>query len=166
MHVTSMFWPDIKSQIILEYRFRLKWTKRSLRTNPNAVKTRQTPAFRQEEAQDSLPEEDGGGWPTWQADRPTRSADLACGPHRLNFATCCLLTGCSRRFCKLHPVAPCYKYKGGWRIGHTHTTLTSPLLFTSCIVCRLSGDYEKSRSLRVSGSAREFWYGFISSSLL
>ena len=70
LQVTSTLWPDIKSQKISEYRFSLKWTKCSLRTNPNAVKTRQTPTFRQEEAQDSLPEEDGGGWPTWQADRP------------------------------------------------------------------------------------------------
>ena len=98
MQVASTLWPDIKSQKISERRFRLKWTKCSPRTNTNAVKTRQAPAFKQEEAQDSLPEEDGGSWPHWQADRPTRSADLAYGPHRLIFDAWQLLTGSQGRF--------------------------------------------------------------------
>ena len=113
MLVASTLWPDIKSQKISERRFRLKWTKCSLITNSNSVKTRQAPAFRQEEAQDSLPEEDGGSCSPGQADRPTRSAKLARGPHHLNFAMCRLLTSCSSRFCRFSPMAPCYKYKGG-----------------------------------------------------
>ena len=90
MQVTSTLWPDIKSQKLSEHRFRLNWTKCSPRTTPRHVKTRQTPAFRQEEAQDSPLEEDGGGWWPGQADRPTWSADLARGPHRLNQGTWCL----------------------------------------------------------------------------
>ena len=104
MQVASTLWPDIKSQKISERRFRLIWTKCSLRTTPKSVKTRQAPAFRQEEAQDSPLEEAGGGWRPGQVDRPTWSAELARGPHRLNFSTCHLLTGCSSRFCKISPV--------------------------------------------------------------
>ena len=84
MQATSTLWPNIKLQKISVRRFRLKWTKCSLRTNPNSVKTRQAPAFRQEEAQDSPLEEVGGGWNLGQADRLTWSAELAHGPHRLN----------------------------------------------------------------------------------
>ena len=121
MQVASTLWPDIKSQKLSEHRFRLRWTKIDARTQFRQAKTGQSQHGPDKEAQDSLLEEDRGGWHHWQADRPTRSADLARGPHRLNFAMCRLLTGCSSRFCKLHPVAPYYKYKGGWRIGHTHT---------------------------------------------
>ena len=130
MQVASTLWPDIKSQKISERRFRLKWTKCSPRTNPNAVKTRQAPAFRQQEAQDSLPEEDRGGWPHWQADRPTRSADLARGPHRLIQATWCLLIGLLGRLQGSHPVAPYYKHRGVEIMTHTHTHThtSSPLL--------------------------------------
>ena len=44
---------------------------------------------------------------------------------------------------------------------HIHTHTPHSLLFScsSCIVFRLSGVYEKSRSLRVAGSAREFGMG-------
>ena len=83
MQVASIFWPDIKSQKISERRFRLKWTKCSPRTNPNEVKTGQPQRGSDKETQDSLPEEVRGGWWPEQADRPTRSADLARGPHRL-----------------------------------------------------------------------------------
>ena len=104
MQVASTLWPNIKSQKILERRFRPKWTKCSPRTNPNEVKTSQPQRGPDKEAQDSLPEEVGGGWWPGQADRPTWSADLARGPHRLNQGTWRLPIG---------PVAPCYKYKGG-----------------------------------------------------
>ena len=126
MQVASTLWPDIKSQKISERRFRLIWTKCSSRTTPKSVKTRQAPTFRQEVAQDSPLEEDGAGWRPGQVDRPTWSAELARGPHRLNFNTCHLLTGCSSRFCMISPVAPCYKYKGG-RDYDTHTPHTSHL---------------------------------------
>ena len=140
MQVASTLWPDIKSQKISERRSWLIWTKCSPRTTPKPVKTRQAQAFRQEEAQDSPLEEDGGGWRPRQVDQPTWSAELVCGPHRLNFDTCHLLTGCSSRLCKLSPVAPCYKYKGGGRDYDTHTHTTLPLFScTSCIVFRLSG---------------------------
>ena len=42
-----------------------------------------------------------------------RSADLARGPHRLSQATCRLLVDPLGQFGESHPVAPCYKYKGG-----------------------------------------------------
>ena len=58
-------------------------------------------------------DEAGGGWQPGQADQPSRSADLACGPHRLNQGTWGFPIGPLRRLCWLHPVAPCYKYKGG-----------------------------------------------------
>ena len=71
MQVASTLWPDIKSQKISERRFGLKWTKCSPRTNPNEVKIGQPQRGLDKEAQDSLLEEDGGGWRHWQADRPT-----------------------------------------------------------------------------------------------
>ena len=84
MQVASTSWPDIKSQKILERRFRLKWTKCSPRTNPNEVKTGQPQRGPDKEAQDSLPEEVGGGWWPGQADQPTchvgpTASTRACG---------------------------------------------------------------------------------------
>ena len=70
MQVASTLWPGIKSQKISERRFGLKWTKCSPRTNPNEVKTGQPQCGPDKEAQDSLPEEVGGGWWPRQADRP------------------------------------------------------------------------------------------------
>jgi len=129
MQVTSTLWPDTKSQKLLERRFRLNWTKYSPRTNSNPFKTDQDQRGPDKEAQDSLPEEVGGGWWPGQADRPTWSADLARGPHRLNQGTWRFPIGPLRRLCWLHPVAPCYKYKGVENRTHTHhTPLTSPLL--------------------------------------
>ena len=130
MQVTSTLWPDIKSQKLSEHRFRLRWTKSDARTQFKQVKTGQPQRGSDKEAQDSLPEEVGGGWWPGQADRPTWSADLARGPHCLNQGTWCFPIGPLRRLCWLHPVAPCYKYKGGGGENrrHTHTPLTSPLL--------------------------------------
>ena len=141
MQVTSTLWPDIKSQKLSEHRFRLRWTKSDARTQFKQVKTGQPQRGSDKEAQDSLPEEVGGGWWPGQADRPTWSADLARGPLRLIQPTCRLLIGPIGWFCRFHPVAPYYKYKGGgWRIGHTHTPHTSHLLSCiPCIVFRLSG---------------------------
>ena len=65
MKVASTFWPDIKSHKISEQRFRLKWTKCSLRTNPNEVKIGHPQCGSDTEAQDGLPEEIGGGWWPW-----------------------------------------------------------------------------------------------------
>ena len=122
MQVVSTLWPNRKTQKISEYRFKLNWTKCSPRTTPKHVKTRQTPAFRQKEAQDSPLEEDGGGWWPGQVDRPTWSADLARGPHCLNQDTWRLLIGHLGRLQGSHPMAPCYKYKGGRDYDtHTHT---------------------------------------------
>ena len=87
MQVTSTLWPDIKSQKLSEHRFRLRWTKSDARTQFKQVKTGQPQCGSDKEAQDSLPEEVGGGWWPGQADRPTWSADLARGPHRLNQGT-------------------------------------------------------------------------------
>ena len=99
MQVASTLWPDIKSQKISERLFRLKWTKCSPRTNPNEVKRGQQQRGSDKEAQDSLPEEVGGGWWPGQADRPTWSADLARGPHRLNQGTWRFPIGPLRRLC-------------------------------------------------------------------
>ena len=71
MQVASTIWPDIKSQKISERRFRPKWSKCSPTTYPNEVKTGQPQHGSDKKAQDSLPEEVGGGWWPGQADRPT-----------------------------------------------------------------------------------------------
>ena len=71
MQVASTLWPDVKSQILSEHRFSIKWTKCSPRTNPNEVKTGQPQCGPDKEAQDSLLDEAGGCWRYWQADRPT-----------------------------------------------------------------------------------------------
>src|SRR6185312_17429704 len=81
MQVTSTLWPDIKSQKLLEHRFRLRWTKSDARTQFKQVKSCQPQRGSDKEAQDSPPEEVGGGlWPG-QTDRPTWSTDLSRGPH-------------------------------------------------------------------------------------
>ena len=160
MQVASTHWPDIKSQKISERRFMLKWTKCSLRTQFRPLKTGQDQRDQDKAAQDSLLDEAGGGWSLGQADRPTMSADLACGPHCLIEATWRLLIGPLGRLQGSHPVASCYKYKGWVEIRiHTHTHHTSLI---SCLVFRLSGVQESS-SRRICSRV---WYGFISSSLL
>ena len=129
MHVASTLWPDIKSQKLSERRFRLIWTKCSPRTTPNPFKKGQHQHGPDKAAQDSLLDEARDGWSLGKADRPTRSADLACGPHRLSQGMWHLPIGPLHRLCRLHPMAPCYKYKGGVEIRtHTHHH-TSPLLF-------------------------------------
>ena len=80
MQVTSTLWPDIKSQKLLERRFRLRWTKSDARTQFKQVKIGQPQHVSDKEAQDSPPEEVGVGW--WPG-----QADLARGPHRLNQGT-------------------------------------------------------------------------------
>ena len=70
MQVTSTLWPNIKSQKLSEHRFRLRWTKSDARTQFKQVKTGQPQCGSDEEAQESLPEEVGGGWWLGQADRP------------------------------------------------------------------------------------------------
>jgi len=70
-------------------------------------------------AQDSLLDEAGVGWSLGQADRPTWLADLARGLDRLIQATCRLVIGPLGQFCRFHPVAPCYKYKGVENRTHT-----------------------------------------------
>ena len=136
MQVASTLWPDIKSQKISEYRFRLIWTKCSPRTTPNPLKTGQHQCGQDKAAQDNTMEEFGGGWCHCQADRPAWSADRPVGPTAL-----CLLRGDVSlahnigllRIGSFSPVAPCYKYKGGgWRMRththtHTHTSSHSPL---------------------------------------
>jgi hypothetical protein len=145
MQVASTLWPDIKSQKLSEHRFRLRWTKSEARTQFKTSQDRPTPTWIDKEAQYSLPGEDGGGWWPGQADRPTWSADQARGPHCLNQGTWHLPVGPLRRLCRLHPVAPFYKYKGGGEYDtHTHTNTHTPhtshlLSCIPCIVFRLSG---------------------------
>ena len=107
MQVASTLWPDIKSQKISEHRFRLRWTKSDARTQFKQVNTGQPQRRSDKEAQDSPPEEVGGGWWPGQTDRPTWSADLARGPHHLNQGTWRFPIGPLCWLCWLHPVAPC-----------------------------------------------------------
>src|SRR6185503_11650473 len=71
MQVTSTLWPDIKSQKLSEHRFRLRWTKCDARTQFKQVKTGQPQRRSDKEAQDSPPEEVGGGGLEARAGRPT-----------------------------------------------------------------------------------------------
>ena len=125
MHFTSTIWLDIKSQKISEHRVKLRWAKSDARTQFRQVKIGQPQRRPDKEAQDSLPEEVGGGWWPGQADRPTWSADLARGPHCLNQDTWRLLIGHLGRLQGSHPMASCYKNKGVEIRTHTPH---SPLL--------------------------------------
>ena len=68
MQVASTLWLDKKSQKLSERRFRLRWTKNDARTQFKQVKTGQPQSGSDKEAQDSPPEEVGGGWWPGQAD--------------------------------------------------------------------------------------------------
>ena len=87
LQVSSTLWPHIKSQKLSEHRFRLRWTKSDARTQFKQVKAGQPQRGSDKEAQDSPPEEVGGGWYPGQADQTTWSADLARGLHHLNQGT-------------------------------------------------------------------------------
>ena len=56
------------------------WTKSDARTQFRQAKTGQDQCGPDKEAQDSLLEEDGGGWRHWQADRPTGRPTWPMGP--------------------------------------------------------------------------------------
>ena len=131
MQDASTLWPDMKSQKISERRFRLNCTKCSPRTAPNPLKTSQHQRGPDKAAQDSPPEEVGGGSRHWQA---VWSADRPMGPTALS-----LLRGDVSlahnvgllRIGSFSPVAPYYKYKGGIENENTHTHThhtSSPLL--------------------------------------
>ena len=62
MQVASTLWPDIKSQKLLEHRFRLRWIKSNARTQFRQAKTIQDQHGPDKEAQDNLLEEDGDSW--------------------------------------------------------------------------------------------------------
>jgi len=62
MQVASTLWPDIKSQKLSEYRFRLRWTKSGSRTQFRQAKTDQDQHGLDKAAQDGPPKEVGGGW--------------------------------------------------------------------------------------------------------
>ena len=137
MQVASTLWPSRKSQKISEYRFRLKWTKCSPRTEAKQVKTGQPQRGSDKEAQTS-PTPSSWGRLAARAGRPTyRSADQAHGPNRFNFGMWRLPVAPLGRFGVLRPVVPSNKYKGGREYDtHTHlTSLTNQL--PSCIVFRL-----------------------------
>ena len=83
MQVASTLWSGIKSKKILEHQFRIKWTKCSPRTEFRPLKTGQDQHGLVKAAQDSPPEEVGGGLAPW-AGRPTRpmgptASALPCG---------------------------------------------------------------------------------------
>ena len=74
MQVTSTLCPDTKSQKISEYRFRLKWTKWSPRTEANPAGAGLASTLGQWETKISPLQEVGGSWRPGQAGRPTWSA--------------------------------------------------------------------------------------------
>ena len=80
MQVASTLWPSKKSQKILEYRFRLKWTKCSPRTEAKQVKTGQPQRGSDKEAQTSPTPSSWGGWQPGQADRPIGRSTRPMGP--------------------------------------------------------------------------------------
>ena len=100
LQVSSTLWPDRKPHKISERRIRLKWIKCSLRTRANPVKTGRATTFGQKEAQTSPTRSSWGRLEPWAGRPASWSADLAHGPHRLNFATWCFLTGSQSRFYK------------------------------------------------------------------
>src|SRR6185312_15479028 len=57
MQVASTLWPNMKSQILSEHRFRLRSTKSDATTQFKRVKTGQPQCGSDKEAQHSLPEE-------------------------------------------------------------------------------------------------------------
>ena len=132
MQVASILWPDIKLQKLSEHRFRLRWTKSGSRAQLRQAKTDLDQHGSDKEAQDSLLDEVGSGWRPWAVGQPPWSADQACGPHRLNQATCRLLIGPLSRLQGSHAMAPCCKYKAGVEMKtHTHITLLSCSLLLS-----------------------------------
>ena len=129
MQVASILWPDIKSQKLSEHRFRLRWTKSDARTQFRQAKTGQNQRGPDKEAQDSLFEEDGGGWCHWQADRPTGRPTWPVGPTastRARGASPLVpYVGCSGS----HPWLPAINTKGVENENtDTHHT-SSPLLY-------------------------------------
>ena len=139
MQVASTLWPSRKTQKISEYRFRLKWTKCSPRTEAKQVRTGQPQRGSDKEAQTS-PTPSSWGRLVARVDRPTyRSAAQAHGPHRLNFATWHLPVAPLGRFgCYGRWLPPINTREGVGNRTHTHlTSLTSQV--PSCIVFRLSG---------------------------
>ena len=96
MQVASTLWPNIKTQKISEYRFRLKWTKWSPKTEANLVGAGRASTLGQGETKTSPLQEVGGSWRSGQADRPTWSAGQASGPHHLNQGTCRFPVGSQR----------------------------------------------------------------------
>ena len=130
MQVTSTLWPDIKSQKLSEHRFRLRWTKSDARTQFRRAKTGQNQRGPNKEAQDSLLEEDEGGWPHRQAGQPTGRPTWPMGPIASSSSRVAsplvAKVGCSGS----HPWLPAINTKWGVENEntHTHTPHTSPLL--------------------------------------
>ena len=95
------------------------------------------------------------GWPTDLPGRPTWPMGPTASTRARGASPLVPYVGCAG----FTPWLPAINTRG-WRIGHTHTTHHSPLLSCiPCIVFRLSGVYEKSRSHRVAGVARESGMG-------
>ena len=103
MQVTSTLWPDIKSQKLSEHRFRLRWTKSDARTQFRHAKTGQEHRGPDKEAQDSLLDEAGVGWPTWPMGPTALTSPRVASPLVAE-------VGCS----SLTPWLPAINTKGGW----------------------------------------------------
>ena len=148
MQVASTLWPSRKSQKISEYRFRLKWTKCSPRTEAEQVKAGQPQRGSDKEAQTSPTPAVGGGW------RPTRPKGPTAStlPRGASLLLLQVGLGCCDRW--LPPI----NTRGG-REQDTHTSHFTHLSCIPCIVFRLIGVQEKSRSHRVAGVARESGMG-------
>ena len=113
MHVTSTLWPEIKSQKLSENRFSLGWAKSDARTQFRQAKTGQDHRGPDKEAQDSLLDKAGVGWPTWQVDRPTGRPTWLMGPSSSTSPRAASPLVAEVGCCSLTPWLPAINTKGG-----------------------------------------------------
>jgi hypothetical protein len=127
MQVTSTLWLDIKSQKLSEHRFKLRWTKSDTRTQFRQAKTGQDHRGPDKEAQDSLLDEAGVGWPTWQVDRPTGRPTWPMGPTTLTSPRVASPLVAEVGYSSLTPWLPAINRRRVEIRTHTHTPHTSHL---------------------------------------
>ena len=129
LQVTSTLWPDIKSQKLSEHRFRLRWTKSDARTQFKQVKIGQPQRGSDKEAQDSPPEEVGGGCgpgkPTHLPGRPTWPVGPTASTRARDISPLVPCVGCEG----FTPWLPAINTRGVENRTHTPHTLTTHLSF-------------------------------------